>query len=169
LGKVGETNSDRAFSNLVPDNQYSALGLVLLGCLAQVKSVIGQLVEDEGLDGGIVEAEVDEGESMVREVEVADDFGEVVSREEVLGNGKESRDEVDEEGKDEQGQLGEQVQEETGEEAQEMTMARSGKKKRTGPRIDDTRLAEEILTPSKPPKKKRKKGDAFDDLFSGLI
>jgi ribonuclease MRP protein subunit RMP1 len=169
LGTEVRLISDRAFSNLVADNQYSALGLVLLGCLARVKSVIGMLVEDEGMDG-VTETGVGEEESVMREVEVKDDFGEVVSRKEILGDIDESLIEVNEEGDDAKEQSGGQVEQETTDESQHITMARSRKKKGPSPLTDrDKRPGNEISTPSKPPKKKRKKGDAFDDLFSSLI
>jgi ribonuclease MRP protein subunit RMP1 len=144
---------ERAFSGVVADNQYSALGLTLLGSLARVRSVMGMLVEDG--EEGVTEAEV-EGETLSKKVEIGDDFGEVVDREEILGTlGKPDADEkVEVEPK----QSGEQE----GESSEE-------KPKPTVAKPDERKQIQERATPSKPPKKKRKKGDAFDDLFSSLI
>jgi ribonuclease MRP protein subunit RMP1 len=147
---------ERAFSNLVADNQYSALGLTLLGSLARVRSVMGKLLEDE--EEGVAEAEVRDETSM-QGVEIGDDLGEVVSREEILGDVKDSRDDVDEEVEFEQKKSGEQEEGEPSEETQKPTIAKPLKRMKI----------QETATASKPPKKKRKRGDAFDDLFSSLI
>ena len=158
-----------AFSNLVADNQYSALGLVLLGCLARVKSLIRQFVEDEKVEGANSEAEVVVMEFVTVENERQDDLGEVVDRREILGNLEGPLD-ADEVSGDEQDILEEQIAPEAAEEIQRVTISKQGKKKRMGPLVDrDESLTTETETPSKPPKKKRKKGDAFDDLFSSLI
>ena len=161
-----------AFSNLVADNQYSALGLVLVGCLARVKSVIRQFVEDEKIDSTDSEAEVEEDVVMELETgenERQDDLGEVVDRREILGNLEGPLDD-DEVSGDEQEMLEVQIAPEAIEETQRVTISKQGKKKLMGPLVDrDEILRRETATPSKPPKKKRKKGDAFDDLFSGLI
>jgi ribonuclease MRP protein subunit RMP1 len=171
--KEEEANLSSAFSNLVADNQYSALGLVLLGCLARVKSVIRQFVEDEKIEGTDSEAEV-EGDVVMElknsENERQDDLGEVVDRREILGHLEGPLDDDDEVSGDGQEELEEQIAPETTEEAQRVTISKPGKKKRMGPLVDrDEVLTRETATPSKPPKKKRKKGDAFDDLFSSLI
>jgi ribonuclease MRP protein subunit RMP1 len=164
--KEEEANLSSAFSNLVADNQYSALGLVLLGCLARVKSVIRQFVEDEKIEGTDSEAEV-EGDVVMElvtvEIERQDDLGEVVDRREILGNLEGPLDDVEVPG-DEQEMPEEQIAPEATEEAQRVTISKQGKKKRMGPLVGK----DESLT-RKPPKKKRKKGDAFDDLFSSLI
>ena len=160
--------SDRAFSNLVADNQYSALGLMLLGTLARVKSILGRLVEDKGMNGGSVES-VDPtevtGESVQEGadagVEPGDDFGEVVKREEILGDAEDGLRKLEKKGEFEEAK--EEV-------SQAVKEKRVRMKKRMGPWIDrDERVEKEESTPSKPSKKKRKKGDAFDDLFDSLI
>ena len=87
--KEEEANLSSAFSNLVADNQYSALGLVLVGCLARVKSVIRQFVEDEKIEGADLEAEVEEDVVMKLETgenERQDDLGEVLDRRDILGH-----------------------------------------------------------------------------------
>jgi len=161
-----------AFSNLVADNQYSALGLVLVGCLAKVKSVIRQFVEDEKIEDSDLEAEVEE--DVVTKLETGEnerqeDLGEVLDRRDILGHLERPLDD-DEVSGDEQEDLEEQIAPEVIEEAQRVTSSKPGKKKRTGPLVArDESLTRETAPPSKPPKKKRKKGDAFDDLFSSLI
>jgi ribonuclease MRP protein subunit RMP1 len=170
--KEEEANLSSAFSNLVADNQYSALGLVLVGCLAKVKSVIRQFVEDEKIEGSDLEAEVEE--DVVTKLETGEnerqeDLGEVLDRRDILGHLERPLDD-DEVSGDEQEDLEEQIAPEVIEEAQRVTSSKPGKKKRTGPLVArDESLTRETAPPSKPPKKKRKKGDAFDDLFSSLI
>lgn len=172
MSKEGEANLSRAFSNLVADNQYSALGLVLLGCLARVKSAIRQFVDDEKIEGVDPEPEV-EGDVVMEletgENERQDDLGEVVDRREILGNLEGPLDD-DEVSGDEPEKLEKLADPEATKEIQRVTVSKQGKKKPTGPLMDrDESLTRETATPSKPPKKKRKKGDAFDDLFSSLI
>lgn len=137
-----------------------------------MKGVIRQVVEDERIEGADSEAEVVRDaviELETGENERQDDLGEVVDRREILGNlvGPLVDDEVS---GDEQEMLEEPIALEATEETQRSTFSKQGKKKRTGPLVDrDDSLRREIATPSKPPKKERKKGDSFDDLFSGLI
>ena len=60
-----------AFSQVVADNQYASLGLMLVGTLAKVKKVIESLrgesgrVSDEGLQGGEFERVGRETRSMI--------------------------------------------------------------------------------------------------------
>jgi ribonuclease MRP protein subunit RMP1 len=158
----------RAFSNLVADNQYSALGLMLLGALARVKSILGRLMVEQGIHVGLLEtAETieDEGQPAQEEVAIADagcdDFGELVDREEIIGDIEGHRENLNEEG---DGEVAEEVIN------QAATEKKARLKKRIGPSTDmDEGLAKGESRPSKPPKKKRKKGDAFDDLFDILI
>jgi ribonuclease MRP protein subunit RMP1 len=140
--------------------------------LARVKSVIRQLEEDEKVEGADSEAEV-QGDVVMEletvENERRDDLGEVVDRREILGNLEGPLNDNEVSG-DEQEMLEDQIAPEDTEEAQRVTISKQGKKKRTRPLVDrDESLRRETATPSKPPKKKRKKGDAFDDLFSSLI
>jgi ribonuclease MRP protein subunit RMP1 len=162
--------SDRAFSNLVADNQYSALGLMLLGTLARVKSILGRLVEDKGMNGGSVESvdptevtgeSVQEGADAGAGVEPGDDFGEVVKREEILGDAEGGLGKLEKKG---------EFEESKEEVSQAVKEKKVRLKKRMGPWIDrDERVEKEESIPSKPSKKKRKKGDAFDNLFDSLI
>jgi len=164
----GEGRWFLAFSNLVADNQYGTLGLVLLGMLARVRSVIGGLLEEDGGNEEVVVREENEMEALHKHgnagVGEGDDFGEVVSREEVQGH-----DEDEEEGMD----LSEEAQpaQDVGSEGvKEKTKWRKRKSLGEDPwkeREEREALAESA--PSRPPKKKRKKGDAFDDLFDRLI
>ena len=143
----------RAFSNLVADNQYAALGLVLIGALASVKRVIRPLgkerVDLEDSSNGLNE------QKTLEDIEVVADFGEVVKREEIEML-VETRFE---------GQRNE-------EEDDERLKIKKGKKKRKVGGGKDDKISEEVskeANSTKRPKKKRKKGDAFDDLFSSLI
>jgi len=72
-----------AFSNLVADNQYAAMGLFLLGTLARVRTLIRPLGRER--DG---DEEVEVGKEVVKEEgggkeEERYDFGEVVRREDL--------------------------------------------------------------------------------------
>lgn len=135
----------RAFSALTADNQYAALGLMLMGTLARMQRVIGSLrkKEEPGEDligeGG--------GESLVGNNEL--DLGEVVKR-------------VDTEG--------EIAGEPSAPEEQGVDGSRVKKAKKRGGMVKDTHQEdkETSSTPSKRPKKKRKKRDAFDELFDRL-
>jgi ribonuclease MRP protein subunit RMP1 len=77
-----------AFSNLVADNQYAALGLFLIGTLARVRSVIRSLgkerVEDEEVEEEEVVKTVLEENELRGGKEERYDFGEVVRREDLV-------------------------------------------------------------------------------------
>ncbi|KAE9374371.1 hypothetical protein N431DRAFT_503242 [Stipitochalara longipes BDJ] len=164
----------QAFSNLVADNQYSALGLVLLGSLARVKSILAQLVEEEDA------AEPDAGKEGLMEVEGAegpgDDFGEVVKRDGVLAGLGKLLDYAVEEGEDERigrkGTRGKEKRPAT-EETEQLTIANLSQLELEQPgRLNiDKRPGQDMVVHAQRPRKKRKKakGDAFDDLFSSLI
>ncbi len=143
----------RAFSNLVADNQFAALGLVLMGTLASVKRVIRPLgrekVDLDGLSDGLNE------QKTLQDIEVVTDLGEVVKREEiekfVETRSEGRRDEDDDE---------------------ERLEIKKAKKKRKVEGGKEHKISEEASkegNPAKRPKKKRKKGDTFDDLFSSLV
>lgn len=130
---------------MVADNRYAALGLMLMGVLARFKSVLSVLGEEVGVPV--------EDPSLVDEEEVSvlkeggDDFGEVVSRD-VLVDVGEDEDQV---------------------RRTALRTPEKGNKKRGE---DEEKRETDVVesTPSKRPKKKRKKGgDALDDLFSGLL
>jgi ribonuclease MRP protein subunit RMP1 len=145
----------RAFSNLVADNQYATLGLLLLGVLARVRSVIRpfgrDVKEDESLIGnesGVV-SQLGSGDG--------NDLGEVVEREEVGASCDMER-------------SSKVAHADHDDEDENMKSKKLKKKKRKSTGAEDaSKDMAAKSTPSKRPKKKRKKGDAFDDLFSSLI
>jgi ribonuclease MRP protein subunit RMP1 len=133
----------RAFSNLVADNQYAALGLMLLATLARMNRVISPLalkaiVTEPVLKEGLVASSAPDGDVVARE-----DFGERIERGAPTST-KEGN----------------------------ITPKSDNKAaKKRGFATEETAMNKQVqasATP-KPPKKKRKKGDAFDDLFSGLM
>ncbi|TVY20154.1 Ribonuclease MRP protein subunit rmp1 [Lachnellula arida] len=148
-----------AFSTLVADNQYAALGLLLLGVLARLRTVLEMLGEELGIElevdgieepglGGRVE------EVVLKEPEA--DFGEAVSRsavEEGVG-GNFSVQDLD----------GDQVAETT------LRITKEEKKRRKR-HVEEVQSGNEVVdsTSSKRRKKMRKRGDAFDDIFSSLV
>lgn len=144
-----ESNGSRAFSNVVADNQYATLGLMLMGTLASFRSVIrpfGKGEEEDGNVGPGIGEVVSDGHVRVAP---EDDFGEVVRREEV--------------------EIAAPVEEDV-EEAEAVVAKKLKKsKRREVVAQDQMEEVEAESTPAKRPKKKRKNGDAFDDLFAGLI
>jgi ribonuclease MRP protein subunit RMP1 len=213
-----------AFSNLVADNQYSVLGLALLGSLARVQSVLGQLVRIEKDPNFEIVEEAKGGESQ-RSNARGDDLGEPVMREQIPDfedswrdvEGEDGEDEVveKEEGEaeeeqsavkeieetrmprprrknrgasrinkkimeergdnepDEEAQRRENEDERTGDAPQKLTMENLLRLEveQPGSKIDNHKRAPKAVAGSNGPRKKRKKGkgDAFDDLFSSLI
>jgi ribonuclease MRP protein subunit RMP1 len=140
-----------AFGQLVADNQYAALGLMLMGCLARLRRVLGLLrgnrdrdsVDDRdghGVDKRDLEGELKDGM----------DAGEVVRREEVVG--EEGHEKIDDE-----------------DEEEGTSLKKAKAKKLSIPAEEEQTSVAEDPTATKRPKKKRKKGDAFDDLFAGLV
>lgn len=145
----------RAFSNVISDNQYAVLGLMLMGALAKTQSVVREWrtefggSQDERLELGVREG--DGGEVEEEESKSGIDLGEVVNREEIM-------------------KVVAKAMDEGGDEAVE---AKKGKKKRRES-VREEEGEKEIESESTPAKrskkKKRKKGsDAFDDMFAGLI
>jgi ribonuclease MRP protein subunit RMP1 len=123
---------------LVADNQYAALGLMLLATLARVRKLVLPLMGSKAED---VEGAMDIQEHGGL------DLGEVIQRNEIVGgSAKEDEEDV---------QAGFEV--------------KKPKEKRES-REQEHHLNRPIdSTPTKRPKKKRKKGDAFDDIFDSLI
>ena len=126
---------------LVADNQYAALGLMLLATLARVRKLILPLVgEAESKDEGLEDA--------MEAVEQSGlDLGEVIPRDEIPGCSAKVN----------------------GEEVQNGTAMKKLKKERGSGNEEPPSKASIDSTPTKRPKKKRKKGDAFDDIFDSLM
>ncbi|PVH85421.1 hypothetical protein DL98DRAFT_568206 [Cadophora sp. DSE1049] len=141
-----------AFSNVVADNQYAALGLMLMGTLARVQTALKELGrerEDGDGEGAVDEKEIsrEEKEGDARETEA--DLGVVVSREAVLRTEGDDDDEV------------------------QLKKSKKLKRRERAEKEEEGAAGAEAggdAPPAKRPKKKRKKGgDALDDLFAGLI
>lgn len=151
----GETH--RAFSQLVADNQYATLGLMLMGCLARLYKVLGTLrvlsAEEIAEKAGTVKETVKVND----EPEVGEDLGERIVRDAPVSGVTENSTQVEKEANDDT----------------EVNISKQKKRKPEGEGSDKmiSKLPSLDSTPVKPPKKKRKKkgGDAFDDLFDGLI
>jgi len=122
----------------VADNQYAALGLMLLGCLARLKRVVKALGRREKEDERSNEAD----DNVMGQDGL--DLGEVVRREGIEGIGVGAQEGLQMDEEDSAG------------------LKKAGKKKRT------LATTETKKSTSKPAKKKRKKRDAFDDLFDRL-
>lgn len=185
----------RAFSQVVADGRFSVLGLVMLGVLGGVCRVVGvvdglevegqreveRALEEFGREawglGGGEEGVRDGGDEGVAVKRV--DEGEVVAREDVdegEGEGGGLAAEVEERGNDES-EKGRAISRDDSNEADERDETDRAKVSRipspsppktskTKPTSTKRRSAD---TKAKPAKKKRKKGgDAIDDLFSGL-
>jgi ribonuclease MRP protein subunit RMP1 len=157
------TNSllERAFSAAVADNQYAALGLMLLGTLARLRKVLGVEIESqfqaavEGEEGAKLASETlgaDSrkrlGEGVGRDV----DIGVVLRREELRREAKSTEEVVIDT------RIGDTKRPNVLESNTDSLMPDSGT------------LASTSALAIKPQKKrKRKKGDEFDELFSSLI
>ncbi|KAH8821500.1 hypothetical protein F5884DRAFT_850727 [Xylogone sp. PMI_703] len=147
-----------AFSNVVADNQYSALGLLLLGCLARVQKAIKPLRKSVEVETGLAVANDIPVPSKAGEI----DLGEKISRDDVEGLRVETADvdvNVDVSRVDKE------------EEDEELTMKIKKKVKKVKHKSnnDEDRKDDADLNLPARPKKKRKKGDAFDSLFASLI
>lgn len=150
----------RAFSNLTADGQYASVGLTLLACLAKAKSVVRPF------------SNVQEGEQkdVVAEVRVEavpsggeDDLGEIIKRETLV--------EAAEVKKPKKPIMIENEIDIDEEDITSRSQQDRKNKKRKNPVEESTHS---ISTPDstaikKAKKKKRKQGDAFDDLFSSLL
>jgi ribonuclease MRP protein subunit RMP1 len=147
-----------AFSAVVADNQYAALGLMLMGTLAQLCSVIGL--------GTPAEADVADstqripavskiGKDATNSPRPDTDFGEVISREEL----RRMRANNSSHPAAAHLQGNQSTSEETKDD--ELTKKRS---------ITEIEPSLSSAADSKPPKKKKKRrGDALDDVFAGLV
>jgi ribonuclease MRP protein subunit RMP1 len=125
-----------AFSSLVADNQYSALGLVLLGSLARINTVLGQLIEDEE-DVGFEATEEAKGAEVLDAR--GDDLGEPVKREEITGFDDRCHDVEGENelvGTKEVEREEEQPAAKNPQKTEKITVAKQGKRKFASPRID---------------------------------
>ena len=129
------------------DNQYAALGLMLLANLARVMRIIRPLGKSKLSD----EIKGGEQESLSEVPRVEADLGEVIKREEVQVEEDIKKKKIPDEDEDERAEL------------------KKPKKKRSIIAEESSKLKTAESTPAKRPKKKRKKGDAFDDLFDSLI
>jgi len=167
--------SSRAFTQLAADNQYAALGLFLLGVLAQVKTALDMLLppaaeEEEELQavgsrGGPASVDasasgVAMGDAPAADLEASRGSGQPIEMEEDIGVVV-SRDEVD--------------RELQGNNCTPKPVQVHGNKKKTVASTPDPVSRTKRVPGSGAGEKakgkkakKRKKGDEFDDLFSSL-
>jgi len=147
----------RSFAHVVADNQFSALGLVLVGELAKVRKFVGAtppeaqspMQRSPGLSAAAL---------MAGPADAPEDLGEAVSRPPTTDQVTEPLQPQDRAPK----------RIKTKEKAQGARLstvqgARDGRHEQLG-------LVEDVFeAPHRPPKKKKRKGkNAIDDLFSGL-
>ncbi|TGO09235.1 hypothetical protein BTUL_0174g00180 [Botrytis tulipae] len=144
-----------AFSQLVANNQYATLGLMLMGCLARLYKVLGALrvftAEEIADQAGVVKET-----PQLNEAEIEEDMGEKIVRDVPVSEMEDS-----------------QKVERKEEDDTDIQKAKPKKRKQDGEVVEPktSKLASSDSTLAKPPKKKRKKkgGDAIEDLFAGLI
>ncbi|ATZ58792.1 hypothetical protein BCIN_16g04770 [Botrytis cinerea B05.10] len=145
-----------AFSQLVANNQYATLGLMLMGCLARLYKVLGALrvltAEEIAEQAGVVKET-----PQLNEAEIVEDMGEKIMRDVPVSEVEDS-----------------QTVERKEEDDTDVKKAKPKKRKQDGEVVESkaSKLASSSDSiPAKPPKKKRKKkgGDAIEDLFAGLI
>ncbi len=131
---------------------------MLVGTLARVRTVLRELNGEEDAiqdDGYVPQVVPDEIVVEAGNLGTDADFGEVVSREEVIdiavGKG-----------------YGESVQGNDATKDVGIAFQEPLKKDKRNRKMEDTGKGQESR-PTKKPKKKRKKGDVFDDLFDSLL
>jgi len=138
-----------AFSSVVADNQYAVLGLVLVAVLARVRSVLrpfGKATRNSDAEEIINETVAERSEEGFGMKQPRTDFGEVVKRDEI----------------------GKSIKANEMDEREDTSIKKSTTKRNSGlSSISDVAVVE--ITPAKRPKKKRKKGDAFDEIFDTII
>ena len=185
-------SSHRAFSTLVADRQFSTLGVALLALLARVGKIVGlpqsavPVPAEELKPGqqphivsgtGLTQTGVDRGEVVERVFgnREAEQSHQAVSREEgvafMMGamKGREASEDVSE-GKS----LDEKLVSSADKGATKPLRADSGigdfgkGKYLTGEAVAHGGLVEKTLTEAERKRKRRKKGNAIDDLFAGL-
>lgn len=147
----------RAFSTVVKDLQYANLGLVHLGMLARIRTVIRSLGKEKVDEEEESESEIrDSGKDQVDEPscvgKAMQDFGEVVKREDIATRNH--------------------GQEQAGEDEIAAGLKAPKAKRRkveTVPAMNSDSEAGSKKCKEEKKKKKRKRGDAFDDLFDRLI
>lgn len=83
-GTLSPLTCRSAFSRLVADRRHAQLGLLLMGVLAQVHTVLRQVITNDGptkgRDSSETENAKDDNIPPTRTLKTADDFGEVVAR-----------------------------------------------------------------------------------------
>ncbi|POS87088.1 hypothetical protein EPUL_000488 [Erysiphe pulchra] len=141
-----------AFGNLIADNQYAVLGLMLMGLLASLNDILPMLprLNTEEKSPDIIDTEPNNIKENVVKDSQLHDLGEIISRKEFKARHKESEN-----------------QEKT-DKISITDMAFSKQKKRN--LVEEPRAGETKSHPhSKTRKKKTKKGDIFDDIFKKLL
>jgi ribonuclease MRP protein subunit RMP1 len=146
-----------AFSNLTADLQYAALGMMLIGCLARARSLIRQFSNRKTS----TESQTREPEATqaIPEIGLRDDLGEVLRREPFANLDAQQVESVEERPNSLEmvSTLGKYpLNPQAHIEVERASPGRSLKNSRSS-------------TPAKKKKKKNKRGDTFDDLFSGLL
>lgn len=134
-----------AFGSVIADNQYSSLGLMLMANLASLNRIIAPFQEPATEEADVESTAVGHAKSHDMLHSHREDLGEAVARPTVTGE----EDEV----------------------AKPRVLARSDDEKvskaKRARRVPEESAAE--VPSAKAAKKKRKKGNAIDDLFSGLF
>lgn len=150
---------------MVADNQYSALGLLLIGCLARIQKAIKPLKRVEEVEEAV------EQEYLIPHKVDEIDLGEKISRDhvhEVVHAEPKDVSDCRDDGRTRETNMGTDMDRQ---EEEVTKLPKREKKGKHGAMEDDqakkTSSIDSSLT--KRPKKKRKKGDAFDDLFAGLM
>ncbi|KAE8450119.1 hypothetical protein EG329_006900 [Mollisiaceae sp. DMI_Dod_QoI] len=154
---TGGDKGGKAFSTVVKDLQYANLGLVLLGMLARIRTVIRSLGKEKLDKEEEIESETQAGgnervDELSRVDEAMQDLGEVVRREDVATLDHEE--EQDEEDKVAAGLKASKAK---------------GRKSGALPALKSDSEPRPKKSKEEKKKKKRKRGDAFDDLFDRLI
>ncbi|GAB7362169.1 hypothetical protein MBLNU230_g2195t1 [Neophaeotheca triangularis] len=153
-----------AFSQVIADGRFAVLGLVLYATLAQICKVTGLVAKFEDLGQAEMQRVLEAFGKEHWQDEVAgleersgeEDFGEVVQREEDIGDREETT---------AMPRGVPALPDETAIDRRQAPDPRESKPIEQATKTGEKRNAEPT---KKAPKKKKKKGNAIDDLFSGL-
>ncbi|RKF63372.1 putative ribonuclease mrp protein subunit rmp1 [Erysiphe neolycopersici] len=140
-----------AFENLIADNQYAVLGLMLMGLLANLNDILPMLPSKNIEENPVI---IDTEPNNIKKNAVRDtqlnDLGEIISRQEFKARHQEC---------DNQEKIG-----------KKSIAVMSNNKQRVRNLIEEPRNEETKSHPNtKSRKKKTKKGDIFDDIFKKLV
>ncbi|RKF56454.1 putative ribonuclease mrp protein subunit rmp1 [Golovinomyces cichoracearum] len=146
-----------AFSNLIADNQYAVLGLMLMGTLASVKNIMQMLIPEE-----------EKNEKEEKEITSPNNLNQYVSASRQLTN--QSNDDLGEILPRREFQVHDLEYCKNEEDVEEIASSEEFPEHKISDQIEKHQnTKKEFVSSNKPCKKKRKKDDFFDNIFDELL